>query len=125
VVARSLAAQRNFAGAAKEAERAITLSAGSENAELHLAVGLIAGRVHAGAGQRDEALKLLRAELSNATAAGFAGYQLDARLALAEVAVQSGTARPPLTDLEKEASAKGFLLIARKAAAVTEADESP
>ena len=46
------------------------------------------------------------------------GYQLEARLALAEIEIQSGkcnAGRSLLAALEKEAKAKGFALIARKA----------
>jgi hypothetical protein len=120
VVAQSLAREQKLAEAIGEVDRATALAANSENAELHLTVGLIAGQVHAAAGQCAEATKLLLATLSDATAAGFVGYELEARLALAQVAIESDAAahRGRLTDLEKEASAKGFLVIARKAAAL-------
>ena len=121
VVAQSLAGEQKLDEAIGEVDRATALAANSENAELHLTVGLIAGQVHAAAGQCAEATKLLHATLSDATAAGFVGYELEARLALAQVAIESGAAaahRGRLRDLEKEASAKGFLVIARKAAAL-------
>jgi hypothetical protein len=50
---------------------------------------------------------------------GFEGTQLDARLALAEIEMQSGQAlmgREHLVAIEADAKAKGYNLIARKAA---------
>jgi hypothetical protein len=47
------------------------------------------------------------------------GYQLEARLALGEIETGAGkiaAGRARLTALQKDAAAKGFLLIARKAA---------
>jgi hypothetical protein len=82
--------------------------------------GIAAGRVLFAAGMLADARQELEAVLSEATQAGFVGYQFEARLALGETAKTSGhvvTARSNLASLEKEARAKGFGLIARKAAA--------
>jgi eukaryotic-like serine/threonine-protein kinase len=51
---------------------------------------------------------------------GFVGYQFDARLALGEIEMHLGTpgASARLKQLQRDASGKGFLLVARKAAAV-------
>jgi hypothetical protein len=54
-----------------------------------------------------------------ATKHGFVPEQLEARLALGEIEMKSGASdagRARLAALEKDAQAKGFLLIARKAA---------
>ena len=72
------------------------------------------------AGKTLQANGLLRKTLKQATTANFLGLQLDARLALGEVEIKArdGTVgRLQLASLQREAEAKGFLLIARKAAA--------
>jgi hypothetical protein len=51
---------------------------------------------------------------------GYANYELEARLRLGELDLQSGTVsagQARLEQLQKDARAKGFLLIARKATA--------
>jgi hypothetical protein len=60
----------------------------------------------------------VQAALAEAAAYGYVGYQLEARLALAEVEMIAGTpaARAHLEALEKDARSTGFGLIARKAA---------
>jgi hypothetical protein len=58
--------------------------------------------------------------LAEATKFGYLPYQFEARLAIGEIEMQSGMssiARPHLEALERDARAKAFLLIARKAAA--------
>lgn len=74
-------------------------------------------------GKLTEAKSSLETSLEEATRTGFVGHQFEARLALAEIELKSGRttqgrARPEA--LEREAKAKGFGLIARKAAALTE-----
>jgi hypothetical protein len=72
-----------------------------------------------GAADVAEALQSLEAALAEATNAGFLPFQLEARLALGEIELASGKAeqgRTRLQALEREASARGYALIARKAA---------
>jgi len=60
--------------------------------------------------------------IAEAMKSGFADYQLEARLALGEIEMQSGNpsaGRSRLDALEKDARVRGFLLIARKAAAAS------
>ena len=62
----------------------------------------------------------LDATLAEATKLGFVPYQYQARLALGEMEMKFGqttAGHAHLAALEKDARAKGFLLIARKAAA--------
>lgn len=75
-----------------------------------------------------EATRLLTAALSDAKTHGYLGQQFDARLALAEIEAKFGHAtqgRTELAALERDAKVKGFLLIARKAAAAPAARRDP
>jgi hypothetical protein len=68
---------------------------------------------------RLEAANNLEAVLEQAKKTGFLGYELEAGLALGEIETQSGNvarARTRLEALERQAAARGFGLIARKAA---------
>lgn len=61
-----------------------------------------------------------RPDGSRADMKGFLDFEFEARLALGEIELASGqvaAGRARLETLEKEATAKGFLLIARQAAA--------
>jgi hypothetical protein len=92
----------------------------SHSRAVRLNWGIAAGRVRFAAGKLEDARSGLEAVLREATQAGFVSYQFEARLALGEMGKKSGhmvTARANLASLEKEARAKGFGLIARKAAA--------
>jgi serine/threonine protein kinase/tetratricopeptide (TPR) repeat protein len=76
--------------------------------------------VRAASGKTAEATKLLQDTIQAARKTEFVGLQFDARLALGETEVKSGklaAGRAELTSLERDAKAKGFLLIARRAAA--------
>lgn len=121
LLARSLLAQSKFAGAQKAIDRANALLRGSELLSDRLSVAITAARVQAPAsGKRAEAVKSLESVLAEATRTGHLGLQFEARLALGEIEMQSGktaAGRARLKALEKEAAAKGFGLIARKAAA--------
>jgi serine/threonine protein kinase/tetratricopeptide (TPR) repeat protein len=79
-----------------------------------------AARILAASGHPTEAKKKLEATLSEAAKYGFVGSQLEARLALGEIDMRSGglaAGGARLAALEKDAQAKGFLLIAHRAAA--------
>ena len=83
---------------------------------------MTAARVRAAAGHvedRDTATNRLRQVLSDATRTGFVNYALEARLALGELEVTSGNrtdGRGHLESLLKDASEKGFRLVAQQAA---------
>ena len=67
-----------------------------------------------------EAIQALETVLAEAEKIGYAPGRFEARLALGEIEMKSGktaAGRARLEQLEKDATAKGFLLIARKAAA--------
>jgi hypothetical protein len=71
--------------------------------------------------QRDgDARKELEEVLAEATQLGLSQYQFEARLALGQIEMKPRKmieGRAHLAALEKDATAKGFLLIARKARA--------
>jgi hypothetical protein len=80
-------------------------------------VGISAGRIRAAEGKPDAASSL-RSVIGEATRLGFVPFQLEARLALGELEMKLGandTGRADLKSLEKDATARNFLLIARKA----------
>jgi serine/threonine protein kinase len=70
-----------------------------------------------------QAAQILKTALAEARRHGYLVYQFEARLALAEIELNTGNAadgRQQLAALEKEARSKGFLLIARKAASIVQ-----
>lgn len=92
----------------------------SQNRAVHLDSAIVAARSLTASNEPAEAKTRLKAALSEATKTGFVPEQLEARLALGEIEMKSGKSavgRARLEALEKDATAKGFLLIARKAAA--------
>jgi tetratricopeptide (TPR) repeat protein/TolB-like protein len=123
VLARALLAQGKFADAAKELDAAMHPEAKIQTEEVRLKVALVAASVRAVSGKSVDhaaAARSLKATLAEATKLGFVPYQYEARLTLGEMEMESGqitAGRAHLTALEKDARAKGFLRIARKAAA--------
>jgi DNA-binding winged helix-turn-helix (wHTH) protein/tetratricopeptide (TPR) repeat protein len=123
VVARALLAQGKLVDARRAVERANSLLGKGPNRDVALAVAITAARVDAASGgpaNTNQAARSLRTALAEARSAGFVNRQLEARLALGEIQVRSGNsseARASLKALKKDASDRGFGLIARKAAA--------
>jgi tetratricopeptide (TPR) repeat protein len=123
VLARALLAQGKFADAGKELDAAMVREAKIQNQEARLKLALATASVRAASGRPADqaaASNILEAMLAQAKKHGFVGYQLEVLLALGEIEVKSSqiaAGRARLTALEKDARAKGFLLIARKAAA--------
>jgi len=110
VLARALLAQGKREPAVRAADRALALARQSRNRRVELSVAIAAGHVRA-------ATQSLETALGEATKRGFVPHQLEARLALGEIEAKSAAGRARLEALEKDAAAKGFVLIARKAAA--------
>jgi len=128
--AQSLLGRGRFEEAQQLATRALSRSEKFVDLDLHLSIEIAAAQVHAASshyadrGVIAEATALLNAALSDAKTHGYLGHQFDARLALAELKMKSGgiaEGRKELTVLEHDARAKGFLLVARKAASVRRA----
>ena len=124
VLARSLLAQHKLAEARKQIDLAAGLAARSPVVEARLDYAIAAARVKGATGSVGEAVKSIEAALAEAGKHGYVAYQYEARFALGELEMRSGSIRAGrmrLNALEKDARAKGFLLIARKAAAASTA----
>jgi tetratricopeptide (TPR) repeat protein len=119
---------RNQPGKAQEAvSRAKELAGKGQDARVRFSVAIISARVRAALGEPAEAMTSLKATLAEATKYGFVGYQFEARFALGEIEMESGKSaagQARLEALEKDAKAKGFGLIARKAASALAAHRS-
>ena len=121
VFARALLVQGNLSEAQKKIERALTLSRKYHDREAELSVALTAARVRAAAGtsaDRATASSRLREVLDEASKTGFVSYALEARLVLGELELTSGNHTNARSDLEtvfKDASDKGFGLVAQQA----------
>ena len=118
VLAKVLLSAGRGADARKEIAAAKPLTANLENRDAYVQFAIIEARVLAATGSQAEGVRSLEARVAQATKYGFVPYEFEARLALGEVELKSGRAaagRARLDGLEKAATAKGFLLIARKA----------
>ena len=116
----SLTAQGKLAEARALGETAQTLAEKSKNRATQISVTISNARTQAYSGNAVEAITLLQRAVDEASKPGFREIQLEARLLLGETEIKSGnrsTGRSQLQSLERDAKAKGFILIARKAAA--------
>jgi hypothetical protein len=105
---------------AEAAARARSLATRGQNAHLRLCAAVTQARLRAANGRGVEALRDLAAALAEATELGLFAAQLEARLALGEVELAVGRGddgRVRLDSLAQESGAKGFGLMARRAAA--------
>jgi eukaryotic-like serine/threonine-protein kinase len=127
VLTRILLTQGKLSDAQNAAQRALTLSQQTGSRPPRFDGALASARVKAATGRSKGALQDLQGVLAEATKFGYVPYELEARLAMGEIEMQSGkasTGRPHLEALEKDARAKGFLLIARKATAAAKVQGS-
>jgi tetratricopeptide (TPR) repeat protein len=122
VLARALLAQGQTSAAREAIERATALSQKTQDTTVRLTVAIDASRVRAASGNVSgvgEARKALEAAAADATTEGLTGLLLEARLALGQVELaagdRAGAAR--LAALQRDATARGYSLIARKASA--------
>jgi predicted SPOUT superfamily RNA methylase MTH1 len=98
------------------------LAARSPVIDVRLNYAIAAARIRGLSGRVAEATRSLEASLAEASKHGYVGYQYEVRLTLGELEMKSGNAisgRTRLDALEKDARARGFLLIARKASAAS------
>jgi hypothetical protein len=119
-LAGSLLEQGKLAEAEKEIRGAEIAVARAEGRLLAINVATTAGRIHAANGKAEEASRSLASALAESARLDCGRCLLEARLALGEMEMKQGkkaAAREHLATLEKDATAKGFLLIARKASA--------
>jgi eukaryotic-like serine/threonine-protein kinase len=121
-LAQALLAQGKIEEAREAIARAQALGVRVSDRRRRLAVEVVAESVRGAAGRPEDAaaaIERLEALHSELAEAGFAALELEARLALGEIELAAGRleqGRARLEALEKEASARGFGLIARKAA---------
>ena len=116
--ARSLLAAGKSTEAANTITKANDLMRGTEDREARLLVGIDGARVRAAQGNMAQAIAELQPIVAEAKKYGYLGYELEGRLALAKIEMNSGggpEARRKLVSLAAEAQAKGFGLIAGKA----------
>ncbi len=96
------------------------LAGRNESPNIRLKQGIVAAAVLSAGGKPDDAARNLRRTIKDAQKAGFFVRQLEATLALAEIEAKSGRKKESLglfLSVEKDARSKGYLLIAREAAA--------
>jgi eukaryotic-like serine/threonine-protein kinase len=123
ILARVLAAEAKTADAQAAIEKAAALSQKGSDTSARLRIAIESALLRANSGAPagvSEAKKSIQAALDDASKQNLTGIQLEARLAQGEVEMKSGdraNGRAHLAALQKDATAKGFLLIARKAAA--------
>ncbi len=125
VLARALLAEGKAAEAEGVAQHARALAARSLNPDIRWQAAIVAARVEsarkdfAHSASEMATLKELTAIIAKSRELGFGIIELDARLVLAEIEMKAGqtiAGRAHLTSIEQDAKAKGYNLIAGKAA---------
>jgi DNA-binding winged helix-turn-helix (wHTH) protein/tetratricopeptide (TPR) repeat protein len=125
ILARALVAQGKAAGAKDAMQHARFLAAKSQNPEIRWRTAIASARIessekdvaHSAAGIATR--KDLAAIIAKSRELGYQGIELDARLAIAEIEMKAGqltAGRAHLATIEADAKAKGYNLVARKAA---------
>jgi tetratricopeptide (TPR) repeat protein/TolB-like protein len=120
IQARAFLAQHEPGKAQDAIGRALDLVRKSQDRTTRVWVDIVSAMVRASVGKPADARASLKATLAETQKYGFVRPQLEARLALGEIEMKSGHAvagRLRLEALEKDATARGFGLIASKAAA--------
>jgi DNA-binding winged helix-turn-helix (wHTH) protein/tetratricopeptide (TPR) repeat protein len=127
VLARALLAQDKTSAASDAVGHARALAGKSQNPEVRWRTALaaarlcVAGKDKARVASGLAAKKELNAIVTKSRELGYRCVELDARLALAEIEMKDGqmaAARAHLAAIDSDAKAKGYLLVARKAARV-------
>lgn len=119
VLARAALEQKDLQKARDAAEQSTTLAHKAGNRPPIFDATLATARVLTAEGKAAEAISALEGLLADAKRFGYIPYQFEARLALGQVEMQSGkvaAGRSRLSALEKEARARGFNMVATKAA---------
>lgn len=122
LLARALLEEGRPAEARREIDQAASLVSKTQSRAARLGFSIAAAQARAASGKGPdvaEAERSLQTVLTSARRDGFLGYELEARLALGQIEMKAGrnAGGAGLTALEKDAAAKGFGLIARKASA--------
>jgi len=122
VLARALLAMGKAPQAKTESDIANALAAKSQNFGVRQQLSIVAARIRAAFQNPSEAAMTLHVALTDSKKHGFVPYEFESRLALGEIERKSGktaSGSARLAALQRDATAKGFLLIARKAAAAS------
>lgn len=117
-LARALLAQGQTAAAEQALRKALDLTARSEDRWVRLAVLTVAGRIAGETGRAAEGRSLLAMVRDEAKSRGLWIHRLEATLALGQLELRHGDARVgrlTLEALSREATQKGYLLVARRA----------
>ena len=117
LLARALLAQSKPGDARAAIDRGRALTAGTQDRYVQFAVRLTAARVQDAEGRTKEARSALQALLNEARTAGFSEFGLQVQYVLGEVEARLGLGRERLQSLQKDASARGYVLLARKSSA--------
>jgi eukaryotic-like serine/threonine-protein kinase len=119
VLVRMLVAQGRIAEAQNEVDRLTNLVRGRQNPETRLKFRIAAAELHGADVRNSAAEKSLQAVLTEAAKLGLKRYELEAKLALGKMKMktESVAGRSQLIALQRDAAAKGFMNIARKAEA--------
>lgn len=118
----SLLEQGKPTHAEREIRTAEAAAATTEGRLLAIAIRTIAARVRATNGKATEGSKILAGTLAEAAKLGCGRCELEARLAMAQIEMMQGRKAAALEHfaaLERDAKAKGFLLIANETSAAT------
>src|SRR6266478_3258082 len=120
LLARNLLSAGNLAEARRAAAEAVTRSRQAAGETPRFEATLADSRLQAKSGKPAEARQQLESMLSTTHKHGYRLYELQARLALGEIGLWSGsaTARSNLATLEKDARNQGAILVANQAAAL-------
>jgi tetratricopeptide (TPR) repeat protein/class 3 adenylate cyclase len=120
LLARALLMEGKLKEATAEIDQAKALWEKSRDFDQHFDIGIFSARILAQTHDPAEAEKQLNLLLDESTRDGLVSDQFEIRLALGEIEMKSGktaSGMARLKSLEKDATAKGFLLIAHKAKA--------
>jgi DNA-binding winged helix-turn-helix (wHTH) protein/tetratricopeptide (TPR) repeat protein len=120
VLAREMVRQRKTSDANRVLLRAVTLAAKSYDPTIRFDVALATAYVQGAEHRLNDASRTVRSALRSAVTMGCVRCQLEARLELGEIEIQSGNAEQgyaQLHELADEAGRRGFRLIAERAAA--------
>ncbi len=122
LLSRNLLGLGSLAEARSAAEKAIALSAKTTVASAHFEAVLADARVKAKLGKWAEAREELQSMIASARRFGYLPFEYQGRLALGEIDLWSGSAAAVsgLNALERDARARGLLLVADQANALSQ-----
>jgi serine/threonine protein kinase/tetratricopeptide (TPR) repeat protein len=118
LLARVFLSQGNVAEAEKETSAVHNLLAQSQDFSVRLRASIVGATVQEAAGRPEDATRILEETVASARKSGYAGYLLEAQLALGDAEAASGKVAAGLSllrDVKSQAELKGFHLIADKA----------